>query len=83
MDERGKGRLNFQPRMDTNKHGFFQARQGWHICSIAIHQRTKLRQERHRRECVGICHPDGAEDCFGFGFYKYARLTALGTARTE
>ena len=37
------------------KHGwntdFFEARQGWHICSIAIHQRTKLRQERHHRAC--------------------------------
>jgi hypothetical protein len=32
------------------KHRFFEARQGWHICSIAIHQRTKLRQERHRIE---------------------------------
>ena len=28
VDERGNGRLNFQPQMDTDKHGFFQARQG-------------------------------------------------------
>ena len=51
VDERGKGRLNLQPQMDTDKHGFFQARQGWHICSIAILQGTKLRQERHHRTC--------------------------------
>jgi hypothetical protein len=29
------------------KHRFSQARQGWHICSLVIHQPAKLRQERH------------------------------------
>ena len=32
----------------------------------------KLRQERHHRDVDGICRPDGAENCFGFGFYKDA-----------
>ena len=81
MDERGKGRLNLQPQMDTDKHGFFQARQGWHICSLAIHQRTKLRQERHHPDVDGRCRPDGAENYFGLGFYKYAAPDGAGDGR--
>jgi len=68
--------------MDTDKHGFFQARQGWHICSIAIHQRAKLRQERHHRAGDGRCRPDGAEDGFGFGLYKYAAPNGAGDGAT-
>jgi hypothetical protein len=54
----GQWAFEFSATDETQmEHGFFQARQGWHICSIARHKRTKLRQERHRWEWGGICRP--------------------------
>jgi hypothetical protein len=58
--------------------GFFQARQGWPICSIAIHQRTKLRQ-RHHRACGGKMPPrTGLKIILILGATNMPRLTALG-----
>jgi hypothetical protein len=64
------------------KHGFSEARQGWHICSNVKPKWTKLRQERHHRDGDGRCRPDGAENGFGFRFYKYAAPDGAGDGAT-
>jgi hypothetical protein len=65
------------------KHGFFKARQGWHICSIASHQRTKLRQERHHRACGRKMPPRRGWNSFWFWFYKYAAPDGAGDFRSR
>jgi len=83
VDERQRA-FEFSAIDETRiENGFFKARQGWHICRTASHQPAKLRQERHQREWNGICRPDGAENYFGLGFYKYAAPPALETAAAK
>jgi hypothetical protein len=57
MDDWGKWRLNFQPRMGTDERGFFQARRA----GIFVDCGQKMNQAPFRSDIIGICRPDGAE----------------------
>src|SRR5258708_3213782 len=62
----------------TDGHRFFKARQGWHICSIAIPKRAMLRRRDISGNADRISRPDGAEILIGLWCYKYVPPTALG-----
>ena len=82
VDERGRRAFEFLATDETRmEHRFFQARQGWHICSLAIHQRTKLRQERHhggRPQRPEDAAPTGLKFILVLDSTNMPRLTALG-----
>jgi hypothetical protein len=78
MDDWGNWRLNFQPRMNTDGHGFFKP-VGLASLKIAISKQIKLRSGATSAEYAA---PMGLKFYFGFWFYKYAAPTALETWRS-